>query len=77
LGTELEIPTIDGSEKVALGMGTQPGDTLRLQGKGIPRLRGSGRGDQIIIVDVQTPTNLTEKQKKLLREFAQIENESR
>jgi len=77
LGTKLEVPTIDGSEKVALGMGTQPGDTLRLHGKGIPRLRGNGRGDQIIIFDVQTPTNLSEKQKELLREFAQIENQSR
>jgi len=77
LGAELEVPTIDGSEKLSLGMGTQPGDTLRLHGRGIPKLRGTGRGDQIIIVDVRTPTNLTEKQKELLRQFAQIENESR
>ena len=77
LGAKLEVPTIDGSEKVALGMGTQPGNMLRLHGKGIPRLRGTGRGDQIIIFDVQTPTNLSQKQKELLREFAQIENQSR
>jgi molecular chaperone DnaJ len=54
---------------------TQPGDILRLHGRGIPKLRGTGRGDQIIIFDVRTPTNLSEKQKELLRQFADIENE--
>ena len=75
LGAKLEVPTIDGSEKVSVVIGTQPGDTLRLYGRGIPKLRATGRGDQIVIVDVRTPTNLSEKQKELLRKFAEIENE--
>lgn len=76
LGTHLEVPTIDGAEKVSIAQGTQPGDTLRLYGKGIPRLRGRGRGDQIIIIDVRTPINLTRKQKELLRDLAKLEHEN-
>jgi molecular chaperone DnaJ len=77
LGAKLEVPTIDRSENITVPKETQPGDTLRLHGRGIPKLRGTGRGDQIIIFDVRTPTNLSKKQEQLLREFAKIENESR
>jgi molecular chaperone DnaJ len=74
LGTHLEVPTIEGVEKVSIAKGTQPDDTIRLHGKGVPKLRGTGRGDQIIIVDVRTPTNLTRRQKELLRELAKLED---
>jgi len=74
LGAKLEVPTIDGSKKVSVPKETQPGDTIRLHAGGIPRLRGTGRGDQIIIFDVRTPTDLSEKQEELLREFAEIDN---
>jgi molecular chaperone DnaJ len=73
LGTTLEIPTLDGSEKMHIPEGTQPGDILRLKGKGIPRLRGQGRGDQIVRVDVRIPKNLSREQEELLREFAGLE----
>jgi len=75
LGAELEIPTIDGKVKYDLPAGTQTGTTFRLRGKGIPNLRGGGRGDQYVTVRVVTPTNLNSKQKEALRAFAQAMGE--
>ncbi|HUU40022.1 MAG TPA: molecular chaperone DnaJ [Desulfatiglandales bacterium] len=75
LGTVIEMPTLEGSEKAPIPKGTQPGDILRFHGKGIPRLQGYGRGDQIIIVDVRTPTKLSKKQKELLQELDKLEGE--
>ena len=70
LGDEIEVPTLDGNVKLRIPEGTQSGRVLRLRGKGIPHLRGSGRGDQMVHIKVVTPTKLTAKQKELLREFA-------
>ena len=70
LGAEIEVPTIDGKVKLNIPEGTQPGAVFRLKGKGIPYLRGSGRGDQYISVKVAVPKNLTHSQKELLRQFA-------
>lgn len=69
LGAEIEVPTLDGSVPLRVPEGTQSGTSFRLKGKGIPRLRGYGRGDQHVVVKVVTPTKLTERQKELLREF--------
>ena len=69
MGAELEIPTIDGSVKWTLPAGTQPGTTFRLRGKGIPELRGRGRGDQFVTVRVQVPRSMTGEQKEALRAF--------
>ena len=69
LGDELEIPTIDGKVKYTLPAGTQTGSTFRLRGKGIPNLRGYGRGDQYVTVNVEVPTNLNSIQKEALRDF--------
>jgi len=69
LGAELEVPTLDGKVKYTLPAGTQTGTTFRLRGKGIPFVRGGGRGDQYVTVRIDTPRNLTEEQKKLLRDF--------
>jgi molecular chaperone DnaJ len=69
-GAELEIPTIDGKVKYNLPAGTQTGTTFRLRGKGIPELRGRGRGDQYVTVRVQVPTSLNAEQKSALRAFA-------
>ena len=69
LGAELEIPTIDGKVKYTLPAGTQTGTTFRLRGKGIPELRGRGRGDQYVTVKVQVPTSLTAEQKEALHAF--------
>jgi molecular chaperone DnaJ len=69
LGTELEVPTISGSEKLKVPAGTQPGHVFRFRGKGFPHLRGSGAGDQLCRVMVEVPTKLSSKQKELLKEF--------
>ena len=70
LGAEVEVPTLDGKVKLTIPEGTQPGAVFRLRGKGIPYLRGSGRGDQFVSVTVKVPKNLTGSQKELLRQFA-------
>ena len=64
MGAELELPTIDGKVKYTLPAGTQPGTTFRLRGKGIPELRGRGRGDQYVTVRIQVPTSLNSEQKE-------------
>ncbi|MBO5556203.1 MAG: molecular chaperone DnaJ, partial [Oscillospiraceae bacterium] len=70
LGAEIEVPTLDGKVKLTIPEGTQPGSVFRLRGKGIPYLRGSGRGDQFVSVKLAVPKNLTHSQKELLRQFA-------
>ena len=76
LGAELEIPTIDGKVKYTLPAGTQTGTTFRLRGKGIPELRGRGRGDQYVTIRVQVPTSMNAEQKEALRAFAQAMGEN-
>ena len=74
LGGTIEIATLEEKEKIKIPKGTQNGKTLRLKGKGIPHIRGYGRGDQIIEVFVQIPTDLNKKQEELLREFEKSSN---
>ena len=76
MGAELEIPTIDGKVKYTLPAGTQPGTTFRLRGKGIPELRGRGRGDQYVTVQVKVPASLTNQQRDALQAFAEAMGES-
>ncbi len=71
LGAELEVPTLDGKVKYDLPEGTQTGAVFRLRGKGVPYLRGNGRGDQYVTVEVQTPKGLNAEQKALLRQLAE------
>ena len=70
LGAEIEVPTLDGNVKLNIPEGTQTGSVFRMKGKGIPFLRGGGRGDQYVSVKVAVPKNLTSSQKELLRQFA-------
>ncbi len=70
LGDELTVPTIDGEAKLNINAGTQTGQTFVMKGHGVPRLRNSGRGDQVVTVLVATPTNLNAEQKKLLQELS-------
>lgn len=70
LGDELVVPTLDGKVKYKIPEGTQSGTIFRLKGKGIPNLRGYGRGDHYIKVIVEIPKRLNEKQKDLLKRFA-------
>ena len=74
LGGEIEVPTLDGTRtKVKIPAGTQTGKQFRLRGKGMPSLNGSGLGDLVLQVTVETPVNLTKRQKELLQEFCEIE----
>ena len=70
LGDEIVVPTLDGDEKISIPGGTQTGRVITIKGKGIPHLRRQGRGDQLIVVQVAVPTNLTADQRKLFGELA-------
>lgn len=77
LGGEIEVPTIDGGRsRVKIPEGSQSGRQMRLRGKGMPALRGNGTGDMFIELAVETPVNLTARQKEILREFDDIQAEN-
>ena len=77
LGGEVEVPTIDGGRsRVKVPTGAQSGKQMRLRGKGMPALRGGGSGDMVIEMAVETPVNLTARQKELLREFEKLSEEN-
>ena len=69
LGAVVDVPTIDGDVKIRIQPGTQPGTLVRLRGKGAPHVRGSGRGDQYVKIELHVPTHLTRQQRELLEEF--------
>ncbi|MFE3836598.1 molecular chaperone DnaJ [Pseudogemmobacter sonorensis] len=77
LGGEVEVPTIDGGRaRVKVPAGAQSGKQMRLRGKGMPALRGAGTGDMVIELRVETPVNLTARQKELLAEFEKLSEEN-
>ena len=66
----MEVPTVDGNmEHMTIPAGIQTGETIRMRGKGVPYLRREGRGDQIVTIQVLTPTNLDESQREMLMEL--------
>jgi molecular chaperone DnaJ len=71
LGADVEIPTVDGPTELRIPTGTQPGKILYLRGKGVPKLRSSGRGDQLVIINVEIPTRLNSEQRDLLEKLAE------
>ena len=72
LGYEAEVPTVDGKAKLNIPMGTQPGKVFTLKGKGMPRLRGSGRGEQHVVITVEIPTKLNVEQRKAFEELKRV-----
>lgn len=72
LGAEIEVPTIDGKERLSVPEGTQTGTIFKLKGKGVPRLRGHGRGNELVAVRVLTPMKLTKEQRKLLDQLGEL-----
>ncbi|MEM9129597.1 MAG: molecular chaperone DnaJ [Pseudomonadota bacterium] len=77
LGGDIEVPTIDGGRsRVKIPEGSQSGRQMRLRGKGMPALRGGGQGDMFIELAVETPVNLTSRQKEILREFDTLSEEN-
>lgn len=75
LGSEVEVPTLDGNVMMKIPAGTQSGKIFRLKAKGIPDLHGRGTGDELVRVNVQIPQHLTPQQRKLIEEFAQLSGE--
>lgn len=74
LGTDAELPTLDGTAKVKIPRGTQTGDVFRLRGQGVPNVRTGRMGDLLARAFVEVPKKLTPEQEKLLREFAATED---
>ena len=72
LGDTLDVPTLDGVEKLTIPAGAQSGKVLRLRDKGVPRLRGMGRGDQYVTIVVRTPTHLSHRERELYEELATL-----
>jgi molecular chaperone DnaJ len=70
LGAEVEIPTVDGQATLKIPVGTQPGKVLHMRGKGVPHLRSNGRGDQLVIVNVEIPSRLNQEQRQLFEQLA-------
>jgi molecular chaperone DnaJ len=75
LGGEVQVETLDGTERVGIDPGTASGTTVRLKGRGIPNLGRGGRGDLFLTIDVQTPRDLSKDQRKLVEELARLRGE--
>jgi molecular chaperone DnaJ len=75
LGAVLAIPTLEGESELTVPPGTQPGQVLRVKGQGMPSLRGRGRGDLLVRVDVVVPTRLSEEEAALLHQLAELRGE--
>ncbi|MGT2907802.1 molecular chaperone DnaJ [Streptococcus dentiloxodontae] len=75
LGDSVEVPTVHGDVELSIPAGTQTGRTFRLKGKGAPRLRTGTQGDQLVTVNIVTPTKLNDEQKEALRTFAKVSGE--
>jgi molecular chaperone DnaJ len=76
LGGNIEVPTLDGETMLKIPQGTQNGKVFQLKGKGVPRLDGKGKGDQLVQIRIVTPQSLDDKQKKLFEELAKTLPES-
>jgi molecular chaperone DnaJ len=71
LGAELKVPGLEGDQTVTVEGGAQSGDIVRLKGKGVPRLKRSGRGDQIVMLRVSVPRRLSREQRRLFQELGE------
>ncbi len=75
LGAEIDVPTLEGKVKIKVASGTQTSKIYRIHGKGVKDPRGNQQGDQLVRVNIETPTHLTPRQKELLKEFAALGGE--
>jgi molecular chaperone DnaJ len=75
LGTALTVETLEGTEALTIASGTQSGEIIKVKSQGVPHLRGRGRGDLYIHIQIETPKNLSEREVELLHEMASIRNE--
>ena len=74
LGNEFEVPTLYGMEILKIAAGTQPGTIIRMKDKGIPHLNANGKGNQLVYINIYVPSNLTGKEKALIKELSISEN---
>lgn len=74
LGAEVDVPTLDGPTTLTIDRGTQTGEVFKLRGRGMPQLEGRGRGDQLVVVVIETPKRLSPRQEELIRELAELEH---
>lgn len=72
LGSEVKVPTLTGTVMMKIPPGTQPGELFRLKGKGLPSLRGGGKGDQLVEIAVEIPAQLSQPQRRTLEEFLKL-----
>jgi molecular chaperone DnaJ len=70
LGADVEVPTVDGPTTLKIPSGTQPGQVIHMKGKGVPRLRSNGRGDQLVIINVEIPKRVSNEQRQLFEKLA-------
>jgi molecular chaperone DnaJ len=75
LGTDIDVPTLEGKMRMRIPPGTQAGAVFKLKGKGVADLQGYGRGDHLVRIIVETPRKLTSRQREILEEFARISGE--
>jgi molecular chaperone DnaJ len=71
LGADVRVPTVDGDATLRIPTGIQPGKVLRMREKGVPHLRGKGRGDQMVVINVEIPQSLDEEQREIFEQLAQ------
>ena len=71
LGAEIEVPTLEGDEKLRIPAGTQPGRVFRMRGKGVPHLQRGGRGDQLVVISIDIPKSLTSEQRELFEQLSE------
>ncbi len=71
LGADVQVPTVDGDATLSIPSGIQPGKVLRMREKGVPHLRGGGRGDQMVVINVEVPKRLDDEQRELFEKLAE------
>ncbi|MCZ6530377.1 MAG: molecular chaperone DnaJ [Chloroflexi bacterium] len=71
LGSEIDVPTLEGDDKLRIPAGTQPGRIFRMRGKGVPHLKRNGRGDQLVVVSVDIPKTITAEQRELFERLSE------
>ena len=74
LGATIDVPSLEGTERLKVPPGTQYGSVFRIKGNGLPDIRTRGKGDQLIQVTIETPAKLNATQQGLLRQFSELEN---
>ena len=71
LGAEVKVPTVEGESMLRIPPGTQPGDVIRMRGKGVPHLQSTARGDQLVVINLMVPKRLSAEERGLFEQLAE------